>query len=185
MVKCFGRPPPIQHPEASNPYLQELTGLNAAEISRAMDSTAERQKKQRQLRRVVRDLGLGGVDLAAIPEQELRKRLSAGGCGSEEIVVVMAARQEQVKMRVLRGGRGTATHGSGFSPQHPADSPTTPASTKLAKPTKPDTSYRAYQEWRRQRGMPVSDGAPTGSELAAYHKWREAQGAAARGTGAR
>ncbi len=179
MLKPFERPPPVQHPEASNPYLQELTGLNATEISRAMDTAAERQKVQRQLRRIVHDLGLSGADLVATPEQELRRRLAAANYQAELIEVVMAARLEKVRARILRGGRDAAPYGSGFSSQRPAESRTTPASTK------PDTSYRAYAEWRRQRGMPVSDGAPTESELAAYHKWREAQGAAAQGTGAR
>jgi hypothetical protein len=52
-----------------------------------------------------------------------------------------------------------------------------PAPERPVEPAKPDTSYRAYLEWRRQRGMPGPDSSspPTESELAAYHRWREAK----------
>ena len=54
-----------------------------------------------------------------------------------------------------------------------------PAGEQADKPPKLDTSYGAYREWCRQQGKPLSDGAPTEREFAAYHSWRETQRAKA------
>jgi len=165
-------PTPTRRPEASNPYLQKQTGLSARDIDQALSSASARERRSRELRRVVRAVGLSGVDLAKVSEDELRKRLGVMGHGPEVIAAVLEARRERLRMQALHGGR-SGTWGSGFgSPRSdgtPASSTTPPSA-----PAKPDTSYAAYRASCRERGTHLSDGCPTETEYAAYNKWKEA-----------
>jgi len=165
-------PTPTRRPEASNPYLHKQIGLSARDIDQALASASSRERRSRELRRVVQAVGLSGVDLLKIPEDELRKRLGAMGHEPEVIAAVLEARRESSRIQALHGGR-SGTWGSGFeSPKSKGTSASSPK--KPSAPTKPDTSYAAYRAWCRERGAPVSDGCPTETEYAAYNKWKQA-----------
>ena len=70
----------------------------------------------------MRAAGPSGVDLAKIPEDELRKRLVSMGHGADAIAAVLEARQERLRMQALRGGSG-GTRGSGFESRSSKEAP--------------------------------------------------------------